>query len=422
MNQPIRSQNVQNEGQLLLALSSIERSQIQSAKRAAEIYNVPRTTLRRRRAGISSRRDCRPNLKKLTDLEESVIIQHIFDLDSRGFGPRRGGVEDMANRILAARDGGKVGKNWTGNFIKRSPELKMRFDRKLDYQRAKNEDPEIINAWFALVRNTIAKYGIPDDDIYNFDETGFMMGMAATAKVVTASERRTRPKSVQPGNREWVTAIEAINAKGWSIPPFIIFSGQYHLGAWFSDEIPGDWRINLSDNGWTTNELGFEWLQHFEAHTKDRKVSGYRLLVIDGHESYNSLKFQDFCKANNIITLCMPPHSSHLLQPLDVGCFAPMKKAYGTQIGELIRNGINHITKLEFLPAFKAARDASITSNNIQGGFRGAGLVPFDPEAVISKLDLKLRTPTPAPSEDLPWESQTPGNTKELASQNQLIK
>jgi len=41
---------------------------------------------------------------------------------------------------------------------------------------------------------------------------------------------------------------------------------------------------------------------------------------------------------------------------------------------------------------------------------------------VISKLDLKLRTPTPVPSEDLPWESQTPGDTKELTSQNELIK
>jgi hypothetical protein len=51
----------------------------------------------------------------------------------------------------------------------------------------------------------------------------------------------------------------------------------------------------------------------------------------------------------------MPPHSSHLLQPLDVGCFSPLKRAYGSQIESLIRSHINHITKLEFLPAFKAA-------------------------------------------------------------------
>ena len=56
---------------------------------------------------------------------------------------------------------------------------------------------------------------------------------------------------------------------------------------------------------------------------------------------------------------------------------------------------INHVSKLEFLYAFRAAFFASITRINIQGGFAGAGLVPYDPERVISKLDVKLRTPTP---------------------------
>jgi DDE superfamily endonuclease len=178
----------------------------------------------------------------------------------------------------------------------------------------------------------------------------------------------------------------------------------------------------VSDNGWTTNELGFQWIQHFEKHTKSRTKGSYRLLILDGHESHNSLQFQDFCKERNIIMLCMPPHSSHLLQPLDVGCFSPLKAAYGKQVGELIRNRINHITKLEFLPLFQAAFEASITFKNIYGAFKGSGLIPYDPEAVISKLDIRLRTPILPPVEDLPWESQTPGNVLELASQKELIK
>jgi hypothetical protein len=132
--------------------------------------------------------------------------------------------------------------------------------------------------------------------------------------------------------------------------------------------------------------------------------------------------FQDFCKESNIITLCMPPHAPHFLQPLDVGCFAPLKKAYGGQIEDLIRSGINHITKLEFLPAFRVAFEASFTKSNMQGGFRGAGLVPYDPEAVISKLDIQLRTPTPPIAEDVPWESKTLSNSLELTSQTELIK
>ena len=118
----------------------------------------------------------------------------------------------------------------------------------------------------------------------------------------------------------------------------------------------------------------------------------------------------------------MPPHSSHLLQPLDVGCFSPLKKAYGRQAEDLMRNHINHITKIEFLPCFIAAFKASITESNIQGGFRGAGLVPLDPEAVISKLDVRLRTPSPCTIVDSTWQSQTPSNTLEFGSQSKLLK
>ena len=112
----------------------------------------------------------------------------------------------------------------------------------------------------------------------------------------------------------------------------------------------------------------------------------------------------------------MPPHSSHLLQPLDVGCFSPLKKAYRRQVESLIRNHINHITKLEFLPCFKGAFFVLITKSNIQGGFRGAGLVPFNPEAVLSKLDVRLRTPTPPTVDDSQWESKTPSNPIEFQS------
>jgi hypothetical protein len=250
-----------------------------------------------------------------------------------------------------------------------------------------------------------------------------MMGKITTQLVVTGSERRGRPKTVQPGNREWVTAIAAINAAGWSVPPFLIFAGRYHLSAWYEEaEIPRDWVIAVSDNGWTNNELGVEWLKHFNAHTKTRVVGARRLLVLDGHESHHSLEFQELCKENNIYTLCMPPHSSHLLQPLDVGCFSPLKRAYSREVEALIRHHINHITKLEFLPAFKAAYDRSFTSTNICSAFRGAGLVPLQPDAVLSKLDVQLRTPSPATLPEALWEARTPSNVRELEAQSTLIR
>ena len=179
-----------DEAQVQLALQALENDPKLSLRVAARIYSVHHTKLSRRRRGKESRRDIPANSRKMTDLEESVIVQYILDLDSKGFPPRLSGVEDMANRLLAERDAGRVGVNWASTFVKRHPEVNTRFNRKYDYQRAQCEDPEIIRGWFALVRNKIAKYGIQEADIYNFDETGFMMGVISTAMVVTSSERR----------------------------------------------------------------------------------------------------------------------------------------------------------------------------------------------------------------------------------------
>jgi hypothetical protein len=421
MPQPHQTLSRSDEADIRPTILSLNKDQIKTVREAARVFHVPRTTLRDRRAGRPARRDCQPNSKKLTLVEEEVIISYIIDLDRRGFAPTYAAVRDMADKLLAARGAGQVGVHWPRNFVKRTDSLTTRFNRAYDRQRALCEDPALISQWFTLVEETKAKYGICDEDVYNFDEASFMMGKITTQLVVTGSERRGRPKSIQPGNREWVTLIAAINAAGWSIPPFLIFAGKSHLSAWYEEaEIPRDWAISVSKNGWTTNELGVEWLKHFNAYTKTRVIGARRLLVLDGHESHHSLEFQEICKENNIYTLCMPAHSSHLLQPLDVGCFSPLKRAYSREVESLIRHHSNHITKLDFLPAFKTAYDRSFTSANICSAFRGAGLVPLQPDAVLSTLDVQLRTPTPFLIEPL-WEARTPSNVRELEAQLTLI-
>ena len=49
----------------------------------------------------------------------------------------------------------------------------------------------MIGAWFKLVEGTKATYGIYDNNVHNFDETGFQIGVASSLKVVTGSERRS---------------------------------------------------------------------------------------------------------------------------------------------------------------------------------------------------------------------------------------
>ena len=63
-------------------------------------------------------------------------------------------------------------------------------------------------------------------------------------------------------------------------------------------------------------------------------MGDYRLLILDGHGSHTTAGFDRFCIEKKIILLYMPPYSSHLLQPLDVSCFAPLKHLYNQRVQE----------------------------------------------------------------------------------------
>jgi hypothetical protein len=168
----------------------------------------------------------------------------------------------------------------------------------------------------------------------------------------------------------------------------------------------------------------------FEKYTVYCTKGVYRLLILDSYSSYVTLEFDLFCKEHSIITLCMPLHSSYLLQLLDVGCFAVLKQSYGRQIEGYMCNGVNYIDKPDFLYAFHIARTEAMTLANIQSSFAATGLVPFDPERVLSKLYTQFKTPTlpstsytnNAPASTQVWAFETPYDTVQLVLQANAMK
>jgi alkylated DNA nucleotide flippase Atl1 len=206
---PIRTESSQKsanqEGRILLALDDIKNGRIKSIRAAAKLYGLPRSTLGDRAQGVIARVDTRANSHKLTQLEEDSLVEWIFSIDTRGAAPRRATVREIADILLVARGitpPPTVGINWVSNFIKRRDKLRTRFSRRYDYQRALNEDPKVIKEWFLMVQRTIEENGIQPEDIYNFDKTGFAIGLISAQKVVTRAEYYGRRSILQPGNRE----------------------------------------------------------------------------------------------------------------------------------------------------------------------------------------------------------------------------
>jgi len=172
--------------------------------------------------------------------------------------------------------------------------------------------------------------------------------------------------------------------------------------------------------------LGLIWLKKlFGPFTEGRKIGKCRLLILDGHGSYITAEFDRYCTEHDIIVLCIPPHSFHLPQPLDVACFAVLKHLYGIIVQGQMRLGINHIDKDDFLELYLQARAAIYSSSTIQSGFKATGLAPFNPDEVLSRLYIQLQTPLPVrPTLEATasWISETPHNIAELDLQTQAIQ
>ena len=102
-------------------------------------------------------------------------------------------------------------------------------------------------------------------------------------------------------------------------------------------------------------------------------------MVLNGYKSYVSAEFKEYYKENNIITIYLPPYSSHLTQPLNIGYFSVFKKIYSAKIKYFIKARITYIIKPKFFLTFKAAFYRTFFKENVLKGFRGSGLIPYNP-------------------------------------------
>lgn len=183
--------------------------------------------------------------------------------------------------------------------------------------------------------------------------------------------------------------IECVSATGKAIAPLIIFKGKQHQESWYSNTNAADAFFAVSDQGWTNSEIALEWLQRvFDPQTKSQAQNGHQLLLINGYSSHTSYEFLEYCLQNKIIPFCMPSHSTHHLQPLDVSAFRLYQHYYSQAIDEESRllHGVLDIGKHNFWVLLQRARLKTFTLPTISSGWRKSGLYPFNPRLVYSLL------------------------------------
>lgn len=197
-----------------------------------------------------------------------------------------------------------------------------------EYKRIQAEDSGLVELWYTRWGNFIKD--IPERLIYNVDKCGIQPGRGKDQKVIRGDYAPDLPESE---HRKTITAVECIAADGWQMDPLFIFKGSMFMETWYhgSEALPPLTLTAVSLNGWISDELAVEWVQHFHEATKGSermKRGGKRVLLFDGHGSHFTAEFLQKCQDFNIICFAFKPHSTHLCQPLDGKPFLSYKQYF----------------------------------------------------------------------------------------------
>ena len=160
----------------------------------------------------------------------------------------------------------------------------------------------------------------------------------------------------------------------------VIFDAKKLNHAWTAHEIPGT-KYGLSDKGWINTDLFEGWLvEHFLEYAVSARPL---LLLLDGHVTHYQPGVIRFARAHGVNILCLPPHTTHEMQPLDCGVFSPLKSHWSCVCHDFLqKNPGKVLTKFNFNSLFSKAWLSAVVPSNIIAGFKTCGVQPFDRSAV----------------------------------------
>jgi len=371
----------------------------------ARNWAIPPSTLRIRLNGALPRSVAFQDYQRLSVVQETHLADWIRVQQTLGVPPTHAQIREMASRVCKERgDDRRLSIKWMEGFLKRHPFLRTQRARVVDANRINSATEAIIRPWFSLFQIPEVKAILPENR-WNKDEAGIMEGLGENGLVVGTADHKALQKK-QPGGRTWTSFIECISATGRFLPPLVIFRGKTVQQQWFPTDLQPfkHWKFTATPKGWTDNETSLKWLKNvFIPLTKPASPDQKRLLVIDGHGSHVTAEYMYKAYVNNIYLIYLPAHTSHVLQPLDLSIFSPLKRAYRNRLDRLLSMAIDDtsvVSKRAFLECYYQARSVAFTEANIKVGWQATGLWPlFITKPLMSRLLLKnansISTPKP---------------------------
>jgi len=354
---------------------------------AAREFGANYTRLMARRRGRPASNTRGGHNKKLTTPQDSAVKEYLLFLHALGTSPNREVLILASNRVLYyCGSDATVSTRWAKSWLSRNIEwFKTLRSKPISSKRRDAHIIEDVEGHFEEFKRCKEHWGIYDDDVSNFDETGCQIGVLSGDKVIVPADCKAAYHT-DPDNRELVTAVVTLNYGRKRIPPMIIFAGAYHLRKYFDNDMDGDTLFARSPTGFLNDKLGLVYLKHFDKFTKDSRKGKYRMLLFDGHGSHITQEFINYCWENAIRPFRLPAHLTHLLQPLDVSVFKSFKHNFRKEIRREVFNGVSDISKTDFFSFFQRFYDRTMTSRIHASGFKRTGLIPYNPQIVLDAM------------------------------------
>lgn len=360
---------------------------------AASRFNIPKPTLVdhvKGRRGVKSKSHGRPTT--LSPKLENKLANLLKIMEKYGYGLTKTNVQQLVcdyfkeNKLPNPFKENRPGQDWWRGF-KHRHNLSIKKPQAVELSRKKAQDPFVINKYFDLLEKSIQDMdlGGKPHNMWNLDESSFSFDPSKTRIVGARGVAATRTVS-GPG-RENMSVLLACSAAGDKCPPLFIFKGKNLWDKWIpaknEEGFPGS-VFAASPNGWMESKIFQNYFENIFLKTAKPSPENPVLLIYDGHSTHIGLKIAEMAVQNNVEILLLPPHSSHILQPLDLAVFKSLKSKWDEYLCRHLRNtGCEKISKKKMVSQIGRLWN-EFDMNIIRNGFKKAGIYPLN-RGVISK-------------------------------------
>lgn len=327
---------------------------------------------------------------ELTEEEEELIVERLVLVSRWGFPLSKQELRKIIQEYLnlAGRSSRFIdnlpGPDFARGFMRRHKKLTIRMANPIKRSRAELS-PEIVQEFFGRL-SKVAE-GVPPQNILNYDETNLQNNPGAKAAIYRKGVKYA--EQVRDHSKECITVMMCGSASGEMLPPYVIYKAKYVRDTW-TEGGPEDALYHATPSGWIDSFLFTDWFKKI-ALPYLKQLEGKKILIGDNLQSHFSDEVLRLCAANNVEFICLPVNSTHKLQPLDVGFFAPMKREWRKQLNELkdTNPDVKALAKPNFPGMLKRLLDQVDHKRLLPAAFKACGLYPLDVDRALRDIPNK---------------------------------